>query len=123
MMRADSQALRTLPHGLGYVQGTMKALANARVAPRVQATPVYARFWRKQHALPPVRRTLTCQPSTIALQLDTEASGMLKEHTAYQDLGADYFGKLNHDTVARRAIKRHDPLLPGVPRLRRGLFS
>ena len=35
---------------------------------------------------------------------------MLKEGTAYQDLGADYFDKLNHDAVARRAIKRLEAL-------------
>jgi len=35
---------------------------------------------------------------------------MLKERTAYQDLGADYFDKLNHDAVARRAIKRLEAL-------------
>ncbi|MEW6229959.1 MAG: hypothetical protein AB1700_18030 [Bacillota bacterium] len=35
---------------------------------------------------------------------------MHKEGTAYQDLGADYFDKLNHDAVARRAIKRLETL-------------
>jgi len=35
---------------------------------------------------------------------------MLKEGTAYRDLGRDCFDKLNHDAVARRAIKRLETL-------------
>jgi len=35
---------------------------------------------------------------------------MLEEGTAYQDLGRDYFDRLNHDAVARRAIKRLEAL-------------
>ena len=35
---------------------------------------------------------------------------ILKERTAYRDLGADHFDKLNQDAAARRAIKKLEAL-------------
>lgn len=49
-------------------------------------------------------------PAAVAHTILVIIYHMLKEGTAYQDLGVNYFDRLNRDAVARRVVKRLEAL-------------
>ena len=90
-------------HGNPHLRTTL--VEAARSTTRMRDTYLSAQYHRIA-----VRRGSKRAAVAVAHTILVIIYHMLKEGTAYQDLGRDYFDRLNRDAVARRAVRRLEEL-------------